>query len=79
MPRFLRGDDPGKIPKKVLVLFWDLVKVTATMKRLSTLIVLLGLTIGALLTGCSQSSDTGTTTTDTNAPAAPPSTNAPAK
>ena len=63
--------------KKVLVLFWDLVKVTATMKRLYTLIVLLGLVIG-VVTGCN---DSGSKPADgtTNPPAATPGTNAPAK
>jgi hypothetical protein len=63
--------------KIVLVLWGLLVKVSLTMKRIFTLIVLLGVVMGAVLTGC----DKGTSppaTPDTNAiPAAPamPSTN----
>ena len=60
--------------KKILVLFPDSVKVTATMKRLHTLIVLLALTVGALVTGCNKESDTSTPAA-TNAPTTPPSTN----
>jgi len=60
----------------VLVLSAILVKVRPTMKRIYTLIVLLGIVISAVLTGCEQK-PTETTPPDTNAPAAPamPSTN----
>ena len=40
--------------KNVLVCFWDLVKGTDTMKRIYTLIVLMGLVMGALVTGCNK-------------------------
>ena len=51
--------------KILLVHFWDLVKVTATMKRLYTLIVLFGLVLGGLVTGCNQENkDTGTSSTN---------------
>jgi hypothetical protein len=72
----------GKYPRKgrenkakfLLVLFSEFVKVTPTMKRLFTLIVLLGLVIGAV-TGC-EKQDSGTGGgASTNAPATPPSTN----
>jgi hypothetical protein len=56
----------GKI---VLVLFRLLVKVRFTMKRIYTLIVLLGIVMGAVLTGCNQASDTSKPA-DTNAPPA---------
>ena len=45
-----------------------MVKVMATMKRLLTLIALLGLTVG-MFTGCSPSGGDSTHSTDTNAPA----------
>jgi len=48
----------GEFELKIfLVLFGILVKVTPTMKRLYTLIVLIGLAMGMLLTGCEKSSD----------------------
>jgi hypothetical protein len=56
----------GKI---VLVLFGLLVKVRFTMKRIYTLIVLLGIVMGAVLTGCNEGSQTSTPA-DTNAPPA---------
>ena len=50
-----------------------MVKVRFTMKRIFTYIVLLGVVMGAVLTGCNQSSDTTAKPADTNAaPAAPP-------
>ncbi len=55
----------------MLVLFGILVKVTHTMKRLYTLLALLGLVVG-MVTGCNPTS-TETPGTTTNAPAAPPS------
>jgi hypothetical protein len=61
----------------VLVLLGLLVKVSFTMKRIYILIVLLGIVMSTVLTGCNESSQT-TAPTDTNAaPAAPaaPSTN----
>ena len=64
--------------KIVLVLLALLVNVKPTMNRIFTLIVLLGIVMGAVLTGCNQSSDTTPKAPDTNAaPAAPsmPSTN----
>ena len=75
------GEHPRKRRKNkakfLLVLFLDSVKVTPTMKRLFTLIVLLGLVIGTV-TGCN---DSGSKPADgtTNPPAATPGTNAPAK
>ena len=61
--------------KIVLVLFCDLIKVTATMKRSLSLVVLLGLLVGAMmLSGCNQESGS-TPPASTNAPAG---TNAPA-
>jgi hypothetical protein len=61
----------------LLVLFADFVKATPTMKRLLTLVVLLGLL--GVFAGCNPS-DSGTKAPDTgtNAPAAPaaPGTNA---
>jgi hypothetical protein len=73
----------GKYPRKpcknkakfLLVLFSEFVKVTPTMKRLFTLIILLGLVIGAV-TGC-EKQDTSAPPAGggTNAPATPPSTN----
>jgi hypothetical protein len=57
--------------KIVLVILALLVKVNPTMKRIFALIVLLGIVMSAVLTGCNQSSDT-TAKPDTNAaPAAP--------
>ena len=60
--------------KKVLVLMSLLVKTTLVMKRLFTLIVLLGIVMGAVLTGCEQK-PADTVVPDTNAapvaPAAP--------
>jgi hypothetical protein len=53
----------------VLVLFRLLVKVRFTMKRIYTLIVLLGIVMGAVLTGCNSGSDTSKPA-DTNAPPA---------
>jgi hypothetical protein len=47
-----------------------MVKVIATMKRLFTLMALLGLAVG-IFTGCNQSGG-DTKSTDTNAPATPP-------
>jgi hypothetical protein len=65
--------------KKVLVLPADLVKVMATMKRLFTLIVLLGIVMSAALTGCEQKPADQPVVPDTNAaPAAPPAPAAPA-
>jgi hypothetical protein len=57
-------------PNFFLVLFLVLVKVTITMKRLFTLIVLLGFV--GLLAGCNES--TSTAPASTNAPPAMPST-----
>ena len=51
-------------------------KLSATMNRTYTLIVLLGLVVGALLTGCSPSDQNPAPAKDTNAaPAAAASTN----
>jgi len=62
----------SKTPAKIfLVLYWQLVKVTPNMKRISTLIVLLGLVFGTLLTGCSKDADQSSAPASTNAPAAP--------
>jgi hypothetical protein len=62
-------------PQKILlVLFGDLVKVTPTMKRIYTLIVLLGLAMGMMLTGCGEK-PAGTDAASTNTPPAAPSTN----
>jgi hypothetical protein len=58
--------------KKVLVLLADLVKVTPTMKRIYTLIVLLGLVMGAVLTGCNQGPTENKPEAGTNAPTPPP-------
>jgi hypothetical protein len=44
-----------------------MVKVMATMKRLLTLIALLGLTVG-VFAGCNQSGSDSTKSADTNAP-----------
>jgi len=75
------GEHPRKRRKNkakfLLVLFLDSVKVTPTMKRLYTLIVLLGLVIGTV-TGCNDSGTKPDTST-TNAPPAGSTTNAPAK
>jgi hypothetical protein len=57
----------------LLVLQGILVKVKPTMKRLITLIALLGLAVG-LFAGCNQSGG-DTKSADTNAPAAPAGTN----
>ena len=63
--------------KIVLVLLALLVNLTTTMKRIFALIVLLGIVMSAVLTGCNQSSDSTTKPMDTNAPVTPsmPSTN----
>ena len=69
--------------KNVLVCFQDLVKGTDTMKRIYTLIVLMGLVMGALVTGCNKEDSSAGGGTSTNAtppaptppPATPPSTN----
>jgi len=74
---------PRNNAKNVLVCFWDLVKGTDTMKRIYTLIVLMGLVMGALVTGCNKEESSGGGTTPTNAtpstptppPTTPPSTN----
>ena len=55
--------------KIFLVLFGILVKVTPTMKRLYTFIVLIGLAMGMLLTGCEKSQDQSSAPA-TNAPPA---------
>ena len=60
----------SRAQKNVLVCFWDLVKGTDTMKRIYTLIVLMGLVMGALVTGCNKEESSGGGTS-TNAPAAP--------
>ena len=60
-----------EINKIVLVLLALLVKATPTMKRIYTLIVLLGIVMSAVLTGCNQGSETSTPA-DTNAPPAAP-------
>jgi hypothetical protein len=49
-----------------------MVKIMPTMKRIFTFIVLLGVVMGAVLTGCSKSSDTPTAPDTNAAPAAPP-------
>jgi hypothetical protein len=64
----------GEWGKFLLVLIGNLVKVKATMKRLLTLIALLGLAVG-VFAGCNQSGTTTGTSTDTNAPPAAASTN----
>jgi hypothetical protein len=51
-----------------------MVKVKRTMKRLFTLIALLGLTVG-VFAGCNQGGSGSTTSTDTNTPPAAASTN----
>jgi hypothetical protein len=58
--------------KIFLVLVRVFVKATVTMKRTYTLIVLLGLVVCGLLTGCNDSSkpDAGAMAPSTNAPAA---------
>jgi len=58
-----------------LLAFW--VKVAHTMKRIFTLIVLLGIVMGAVLTGCSRCDNTQKPSDTNAAPAAPaaPSTN----
>ncbi len=61
--------------KNVLVLSDDLIKVTATMKRTLSLIVLLGLLAGAVLTGCNNESNTDGAGGSTNS--VPAKTNAP--
>jgi hypothetical protein len=58
---------PPAFDKIVLVLFGLLVKARSTMKRIFTLIVLLGIVMGAVLTGCNQGSETPKPA-DTNAP-----------
>ena len=59
----------GCTAKKIfLVLFGVLVKVTPIMKRIYTLVVLLGLAMGMMmLTGCNKD-ETGSTPPSTNAP-----------
>jgi hypothetical protein len=57
--------------KIVLVLLALLVNVTATMKRIFALIVLLGVVMSAVLTGCGNGDTTPKTDSTTNAPAAP--------
>ena len=72
----------GKYPRKggknkakfLLVLFSEFVKVTPTMKRLFTLIVLLGLVIGAV-TGCENKDSSTPPAGGTNATPPAPSTN----
>jgi hypothetical protein len=64
-----RARPPLAFAKIVLVLFGLLVKVRFTMKRIYTLIVLLGIVMGAVLTGCNSGSDTSKPA-DTNAPPA---------
>ena len=61
----------------MLVLLGLLVKVSFTMKRIYTLIVLLGIVMGTVLTGCNESTQTPPPTDTNAAPAAPaaPSTN----
>jgi hypothetical protein len=61
--------------KILLVLLKVLVKVTPTMKRIYTLIVLLGLAMGTLLTGCNKESDTSTPPASTNPPTSGGTTN----
>ena len=60
---------PMAFDKIVLVLFGLLVKARPTMKRIFTLIVLLGIVMGAVLTGCNQGAETPAPA-DTNAPTA---------
>ncbi len=55
--------------KIFLVLFGNVVKLTRNMKRLFTLIVLLGFL--GVVAGCNQNGSTTTETPSTNAPAAP--------
>jgi hypothetical protein len=66
------------LPKRwgnfLLVPGLDMDKVKSTMKRLLTLIALLGLAVG-VFSGCEQSSTDNKAATDTNAPAAPATTN----
>ena len=68
LPRFAKDRGKTLIEKILLVLFPVLVKVTPTMKRTYTLIVLFAVVLGALLTGCGGSGDQ----------TSPPATNAPA-
>jgi hypothetical protein len=60
---------PPAFDKIVLVLSRLMVKARVTMKRIYTLIVLLGIVMGAVLTGCNQGSETPKPA-DTNAPTA---------
>jgi hypothetical protein len=60
--------------KTLLALLVLLVKVRITMKRIFTLIVLLGIVAGAVLTGCDKG-DNAPKPSDTNAAPAAPSTN----
>ena len=62
---------PDVSAKIVLVLLALLVKVTATMKRIFTLIVLLGVVMGSVLTGCNQGSEAPKADGTNAAPAAP--------
>jgi hypothetical protein len=57
-----------------LVLGRIMVKVNSTMKRLFTLLALLAVAVG-VFAGCDQGGSTDTKSADTNAPAAPASTN----
>jgi hypothetical protein len=64
--------------KIVLVLLALLVKISLTMKRIFAVIILLGIVMSAVLTGCEQKQETTPSAPGTNAaPAAPetPSTN----
>jgi hypothetical protein len=61
------------VGKFLLVLGYNLVKVKATMKRLLTLIALLGL--AGVFTGCNQSGTDASKSPDTNTPPAAASTN----
>jgi len=59
------------VDKIVLVLLALLVKLRFTMKRIYTLIVLLGIVMGAVLTGCNQGSEAPKPADTNAAPAAP--------
>ncbi|SPE54599.1 hypothetical protein SBV1_190074 [Verrucomicrobia bacterium] len=69
--RLLERRPTGVFSLKIsLVVGAVLVNITPTMKRIFTLIVLLGLVVGALVTGCNSGSDTSTPA-NTNAPSTP--------
>jgi hypothetical protein len=65
------------VDKTLLAILAFLVKVMLTMKRIFTLVVLLGLVMGAVLTGCDKGADSSKVPDTNAAPAVPaaPSTN----